>query len=406
MTEHDDLTPHPDLANEIDVEPLSQTEDEGNTSFALLVIALLVLVGGSVYFVGRLLAVEGETADAQAQAEERLIAEFDPEEFTSEFVDEDLSPSSLPLVEEDGAPATTAVPEATSTTLPRAIINPQDVVLAFVNRVPGDEYGLAGYIDRQGERQIVPDLECDRLDLNENRGLCLSATAGLNGSGRALILDGGLKPISRFGVNRPSRAAASPDGAVVAWTGFTLGHSYLAEGEFATTTQLISVDRKIAADLETIFDTYRDDQLMDDDERNFWGVSFVDSDLFYATVGAGGETFIVQGRVSTSRMDVVIENASCPEVSPDGSTVVVKEQRGDSFQLVAIDVATGSRRDLGETRSVDDQVEWADDDNILYGMPNLDEGTESQPVFDIYALNVAPGSSPRLVVPFAESPAA
>jgi len=234
----------------------------------------------------------------------------------------------------------------------------------------------------------------------------ISAPHGLNGSGRALILDGGLNPISRFGVNRPSRAAASPDGAVVAWTGFTLGHSYLAQGEFATTTQLISVDRKIAADLESIFTTYHNDELMEDEERNFWGVSFVDSDLFYATVGVRGETFIVSGRVSTSRMDVVIENASCPEVSPDGSTVVVKEQRGDRFQLVAIDVATGSRRDLGETRSVDDQVEWADDDNILYGMPNLDEGTESQPVFDIYALNVAPGSSPRLVVPFAESPAA
>ena len=406
MTENDDLTPHPDIDGEIAAMPLPDAEDEGGTSFALLVVALLVLVGGSVYFVGRLLAVDSETAAAQAQAEERILAEFDPEEFTSEFADPETSPSSLPLAEDETTTTTTTTPESTTTTTVRPAINPDDVVLAFVNRVPGDEYGLAGYIDRQGERQIVPDLECDRIDLNDNRGICLSATAGLNGSGRALILDGGLTPISRFGVNRPSRAAASPDGAVVAWTGFTLGHSYLAEGEFATTTQLISVDRKIAADLESIFKTYRNDELMDDEERNFWGVSFVDSDLFYATVGVGGETFIVQGRVSTSRMDVVFENASCPEVSPDGKTVVVKEQRGDRFQLIAVDVATGARRDLGETRSVDDQVEWADDNNILYGMANLDEGTDSQPVFDIYALNVAPGSQPRLVVPFAESPAA
>lgn len=406
MTENDDLTPHPDLDGEMPADSVAEISDEGGTSFALLAIALLVLVGGSVYFVGRLLAVDSETAAAQAQAEERILAEFDPEEFTSEFADPETSPSSLPLAEDETTTTTTTTPESTTTTTVRPAINPDDVVLAFVNRVPGDEYGLAGYIDRQGERQIVPDLECDRIDLNDNRGICLSATAGLNGSGRALILDGGLTPISRFGVNRPSRAAASPDGAVVAWTGFTLGHSYLAEGEFATTTQLISVDRKIAADLESIFKTYRNDELMDDEERNFWGVSFVDSDLFYATVGVGGETFIVQGRVSTSRMDVVFENASCPEVSPDGKTVVVKEQRGDRFQLIAIDVATGARRDLGETRSVDDQVEWADDNNILYGMPNLDEGTDSQPVFDIYALNVAPGSQPRLVVPFAESPAA
>lgn len=404
MSENEDLTPHPDVADELVESSLDGEEtNEGGSSFVLLTIALLVLVGGSVYFVGRLMSADSETAAAQTQAEERL-AEFDPEEFTSEFADEQVTPSSLPLIEETTPDPVDEVVE-TTTTVPRPVIDPNDIVLAFVNRVPGDEYGLAGYIDRSGERQIISDLACDRLDWNANGGICLSATAGLNGSGRALVLDGSMTPISRFGVNKPSRAAASPDGAVVAWTGFTLGHSYLAAGEFATTTQLISVERKIAADLETIFATYRDDELMDDEERNFWGVSFVDSDLFYATVGVAGETMIVEGRVSTSRMDVVIENASCPEVSPDGKTVVAKEQRGDRFQLVAIDVATGSRRDLGETRSVDDQVEWADDSNILYAIPNLDEGTDSQPVFDVYALNVAPGSQPRLVVPFAESPA-
>ena len=242
--------------------------------------------------------------------------------------------------------------------------------------------------------------------MNDVRGICLSGTAGLNGSGRALILDGSFTAVSRFGINTPSRAAASPDGAVVAWTGFAFGHTYLSPGEFSTTTQLVSVDREIAAGLESPFRTFRDGEPVLDESRNFWGVTFVDSDLFYATLGIEGETFIVEGRVSTSRMDVIHENASCPEVSPDGSTIVAKEQRGDSFQLVAIDVATGARRDLGETRSVDDQVEWADDDNVLYAVANPDEGTDAQPVFDIYALNIAPGSEPRLVLPFAESPAA
>ena len=76
-----------------------------------------------------------------------------------------------------------------------------------------------------------------------------------------------------------------------------------------------------------------------------------------------------------------------------------------STLLIAIDVATGARRDIGETRSVDDQVEWADDNNIIYALPNDAEGTEAQPVFDVWAVNVAPGSQPRLIIPFADSPA-
>ena len=86
--------------------------------------------------------------------------------------------------------------------------------------------------------------------------------------------------------------------------------------------------------------------------------------------------------------------------------IVAKEQRGEVFQLVLIDVATGDRRDLGETRSVDDQVEWVDDSTILYGLPNLEEGTDAQPVFDVWSLDVAAGSTPQLLIPFAESPAA
>jgi len=380
-------------------------------SFLLLVVALLVLGGGAVYFVGAVLSANSETDAAQASAEDQLDL-FDPTEFAEEFTpDQDgTAPSSLPLAEE---PTTTApAPEAeeskeegatTSTPIPN--IDPADIALAFINRVPGDEYGFVGYIDPTGERHVT-ELECARLDLNEEIGICLSATAGLGGTGRGLLLDPSLNPTLRFGVNRPSRAAVSPDGTVVAWTGFSLGHSYLAAGEFATTTQLIAVDRSIGANLEEVFTTYADGELLDDPTRNYWGVTFVDSDHFYATLGTTSGTSIVEGRVSNSRIDVVFENASCPEVSPDGSTIVAKEQRGDAFQLVAIDTETGARRDLGETRSVDDQVEWADQDTILYALPNPDEGTDAQPVFDVWALDVDPGAEPRLIIPFADSPAA
>lgn len=384
-----------------------QSEQSNNGGFALLAVALLVLVGGSVFFVGKLLNQQSETDEAQASAE-AAIADFDfdtsgvpitiPDEL---LLADDTEP--IETVEEDAQPADA---ESTPTTVvAQPSVNPADIALAFVNRVPGDEYGMVGYIDNAGERHVT-ELECDRVDLNEAGGICLSDTAGLAGTGRGLLLTPDLNPTTRFGVSSPSRAAVSPDGAVVAWTGFTLGHSYLDEGEFATTTQLISVERGIAADLETIFSAFgTDGTLIDDIDRNYWGVSFVDSDLFYATLGSGGTTSIVEGRVSTSRLDVVYENGSCPEISPDGSKIVFKEQRGDAFQLVMVDTATGARSDLAETRSVDDQVEWIDDSTILYGVANTEEGTDAQPVFDVYALNVDDGSAPQLIIPFADSPA-
>lgn len=401
-----------DADTHADVEPSSDpeatTDGASGASFGLLIVALLVLAGGAVYFIGNVLSAEDEVADAQARAEEQIEL-FDPTEFTSEFSTDDVPPTSLPLVDDDiadtPAPATDDDAPVTTSEAPAPAIDPSQITLAFINRVPGDEYGFVGYIDPAGERHIT-QLECVRLDLNDEIGLCLSATAGIGGTGRGIIVDPSLSPMTRFGVNEPSRAAVSPDGTVVAWTGFSLGHSYLDVGEFATTTQLISVDRAIGANLEEVFTTYRDDVIVEDIERNYWGVTFVDSDHFFATLGTVEGTSIVEGRVSTSRIDVVFDNATCPEVSPDGSTIVAKERRGDMFQLVAIDVATGSRRDLGETRSVDDQVEWADDDTILYALPNTEEGTAAQQVFDVWALDVAPGSAPRLIIPFADSPAA
>ncbi|MFT7474914.1 MAG: hypothetical protein ACI81L_001846 [Verrucomicrobiales bacterium] len=410
MTEQADEneTPISDGSTDEDLPPNGDQPESGVNSFTLLVVAMLVLVGGSVYFAGQVLSSKDDTTRAQESAEAQ-IAEFDPSEFTSELIENGTTPSSLALIgdDQDDADSAAQTPRSTTTTVPiaRPGVDPSTIALAFINRVPGDEYGYVGYIDSAGDRHVT-ELECDRLDINEAGGICLSATAGFGGGGRGLLLDAGFNAQLKFGVNQPSRAAVSPDGGVVAWTGFTLGHSYLVPGEFATTTQLISVDRGVGANLETIFATFDiDGGPLNAEDRNYWGVTFLDSDRFYATVGYENTTSIVAGTISNSRLDIVYENASCPEVSPDGRTIVAKEFRDGVFQLVAIDVVSGARRDLGETRSVDDQVEWADDDNILYALPNVEEGTDAQPVFDVWALNVAPGSVPQLVIPFADSPA-
>ena len=382
---------------------------------AFVAFAMLVLVGGAVFVLGSLLSQSEQTAVAQVEAEAE-IAEFDPDEFVSEFTELDQQapeidevviepdtdssttiPESIPLADDDDAE-----PEIDPTV---PLIDPEDTALVFVNRVPGDDYGHVGYVNLAGERFITP-LTCQRVDWNRNGGICLQS-GSIGVQARGLLLDSSLRPTGQFPVATPSRAEVSPDGTGASWTGFVTGHDYLAAGEFATTTQLIDVDRQLGADLETDFVAFLGDgtelEAFDD---NYWGTSYVNSQQFYATVGFEGRADLVFGDVETGRLDIVFENASCPAISPDGSTIIAKEQRGNAFQLIAIDVATGSRRDLAETRSIDDQVEWIDDTSIVYGLLNEEAGTVGQPALDIWVLNVSDGSAPRLLLPFADSPAA
>lgn len=392
--------------------------DDANLSagaFVLVALASLVLVAGGAFVGGMFLVQESQTETAQAEAE-AVIAEYNPREFITEFNPEDLgsaadnfdtgeTPDSVPLTDEVVTTTTTTIPEGFAAQTEVAAFNPADIALVYVSRVPGDEYGQVGYITLTGERGVT-ELECQRIDWNRGAGLCLQGSGVIGTGGRGVLLDGALRATSQFDIADPSRATVSDDGSLVAWTGFTLGHDYLAAGEFATTTQVIHPETGAVLDLEFDLEPFDiNGEEIFDNTRNFWGVTYVDDSTFYATMGLGGLASVVRGDLENGRIDVVHENASCPEISPDRSTIVAKEQRGDAFQLVAIDVATGERRDLAETRSVDDQVEWIDDTSIVYALPN-DGGTVAQPSFDIWLLNTTDGSEPQLLVPFADSPAA
>jgi len=82
-------------------------------ALALLALALLVLAGGGVYLIGSVMSADSETADAQAAAEEE-IAQFDPNEFQSNFTEEDLDPDSSP----DSIPMADEAPTSTASTPP------------------------------------------------------------------------------------------------------------------------------------------------------------------------------------------------------------------------------------------------------------------------------------------------
>lgn len=409
-------------AGDTEIEPAGPSEtgakdQMGTGLFVILAIAIAAIVGAGVYVAGEASKRADETADAQ-QRSDQIIDDNDVD--VTDFLDPG---DSIPLVDDTdpngSTTTTTAAPDSTDsvpdTTVdprtvngegrhPEVLLDPETIAVTFVNRAPGEDYGKVGVMTFDGQR-IITELRCSRIDINAFRGLCLAGPSEIQLSGVGLILDPQLVPTSKFDVNDPSRAVVSPDGTLVAWTGFTSGHSYAEIGEFSTITQLIAVDRQIGVNLETDFTTVVEGEESEAPDRNFWGVTFADNETFYATMQSGQNIWIVEGSTSTARINTKFADASCPELSPDGTTIVAKEQRGDRFQLVAIDVETGARRDLGETRSVDDQIEWLDNDSILYGIVNEDEGTEAQPAWDVYVLDTAPGASPQLLIPFADSPA-
>ena len=66
-----------------------------------------------------------------------------------------------------------------------------------------------------------------------------------------------------------------------------------------------------------------------------------------------------------------------------------------------LDLATGAVELLPEKRSIDDQIEWLDDDTILYGMPR--EATPGDS--DVWSLAVDGSAEPTVFLEHAWSPA-
>ena len=122
------------------------------------------------------------------------------------------------------------------------------------------------------------------------------------------------------------------------------------------------------ADLET-FTVSDHGRVVDAADVQFWGVTFArDSDTFYATLATGGKTHLIKGSVSGRTAEVIHDNVECPSLSPDGTRIGYKKLVGDEgkWRFHVLDLATGADVALAETRSVDDQLEWLDDRNLLY----------------------------------------
>jgi hypothetical protein len=248
-----------------------------------------------------------------------------------------------------------------------------------------------------GKRAASGRLTCQRISFAGGRGLCLA----LKPSGvdyEARIFDENFEVVDRVGLTGlPSRTRVSGDGRFASTTTFVTGDSYTDPGEFSTRTTVIDLQSgDKVADLED-FEITREGEVIDSVDFNFWGITFArDPNRFYATLGTGDHHYLVRGNVRDRTAYVVADDVECPSLSPDQRRIGFKQPLGDGkWRFSVLDLTTEKRWQLSEERSIDDQLEWLDNDRLLYG-----DGKS------VWVVQADGGGEPQRIARHADSPTA
>lgn len=281
--------------------------------------------------------------------------------------------------------------------------------IVFRSTAIGDDYGRVAVVplaDPGGARAFTR-ARCDRVYSRDGAAVCLYAKPGFVTTYRAEVLNADwtvTRDLPLSGV--PSRTRLSPDGAWAATTTFVAGHDYTSPGEFSTETLVTPLAGGVSLNLESDFTLLVDGRRNGSQDRNMWGVTFTGADgRFYATAASGAKTWLVEGSIRDRKLVALREDAECPALSPDGTRVAIKTRNGQAegqWLIAVYDLATGRTTRLAEKRSVDDQIEWLDDTNVLYGLPRSGVGPSAS---DVWTVPADGSGSPRLFIPDAWSPA-
>jgi hypothetical protein len=279
--------------------------------------------------------------------------------------------------------------------------------LVFRSTALGAGYGRVAMVPLStpgGPRTFTP-ATCERVYATAGEAICLSAQRGLVTTYKARLLDKSwneTRDLPLTGI--PSRARLAKDGSLVATTTFVFGDSYANPGQFSTRTLVTRTDGEVVGDVEK-FKLVVDGRVIAAADKNLWGVTFVDDDRFYATAASGKTTWLVEGSLATRTVTALRTDVECPSLSPDGTRVAFKKH-GDlppgRWRLAVYDLRTHAETLLAETHSVDDQVEWLDNDTVVYGLPRQTAGSASS---DVWKVSADGSGTPQVLVSDAWSPA-
>jgi hypothetical protein len=318
--------------------------------------------------------------------------------------------SSLAKLEEVPRPATNPRQQAAKATTPlSAPSKPTSHRLYFRTNALGGNYGklTVAPIDALDRPQYAAELSCDRIHFAGGQGVCLASDRGVFTTYFAVMFDDHLRPGRTIPLNGiPSRARVSPSGRLAAITVFLSGQSY-ASLDFSTQTTIVDPVRgEVLADLES-FSVSRDGAVFQSPDFNFWGVTFAkDENRFYATLWSKGKTYLVEGDIAKRSARVIYEGVECPSLSPDNTRIVFKKRVGSSrtaWRIHLLDLETLTETALNETRSVDDQMEWLDNEQVLYALSESEAGSSAST--DIWVLPAGTRGIPQLLLRGAFSPA-
>jgi hypothetical protein len=316
------------------------------------------------------------------------------------------------------APATVlaerpADPQSLEQPEPEAAVETRRAAPALLFRITalGETYGQLGRATLAAPDRLLTaaSLRCERLHFAGGHGVCLTAERGVFVTYGAVVFDADFQPRHRLRLSGvPSRVRVAPDGRHGAITVFVSGHSYAATN-FSTLTTFVDLNTgEIVVDDMEKFTVWQGSQQFRAPDFNFWGVTFArDGNRFYATLGTGGRTYLVEGDLAARRARVVRAGVECPALSPDNTRIAFKKRTGGvmspvSWRLSVLDLSTLQEWELTETRSVDDQVEWLDDAHVLYSLLAAPSGTA---VTHTWVVPTDGSGAPRLLVPNAYSPA-
>ena len=256
-----------------------------------------------------------------------------------------------------------------------------------------------------GGERAAAGLTCERVSFSKGMGICLQADRGVTTTYQAVLFDGAFSPGRTIKLDgAPSRTRISPDGrvgAITVFSGKDLGYS---SSTFSTRTTLVDMaSGEVLTDLEH-FTTWRNGARFQSADFNFWGVTFSrDSNVFYASLGTRGTTYLVRGDLGLRKLTVLHENVECPSLSPDNRLVAYKRRVGpqpDAWRLYILDLTTMTERPVAaETRFIDDQAEWLDNGRVIYAVPRPGTATSDAWVAPIDG----PGPA-RVFLAEAESP--
>jgi hypothetical protein len=273
-----------------------------------------------------------------------------------------------------------------------------------------DHYGKLAFVDYPGlgVPHFVDSLTCDVIHFAHGQGICLSTEPPLFTTYAAQLFNANFQPGFKIPLHGgPSRTRISPDGKLAGLTVFVTGHGY-ASVDFTTQTLLIETTTgKTLADLET-FQITRDGQPFQSKDFNFWGVTFTsDSNHFYCTLSTNRHNYLVFCDVAARTGKVIHENVECPSVSPDGKHVAYKKRFTPDgrveWQLHVLDLATMQETPLAEKRSVDDQLEWLDDNQVLYSVSDNPGGSSA--TTNVWRVDITGKNPPEVFLAKAYSPA-